>query len=68
MLPDGDSVHTFRNSIPGVMLGADWSREILLAKMEKSNLELSGPGATGMKHGIVLFDDRGPLFIETKGG
>lgn len=67
MLPDGDAVHTFRSPAPGLMIGADWSREDLLEKMKKAGLELSGTAATAMKHGIALIDDQGPLFIATKG-
>lgn len=67
MLPDGDYVHTFRSSAPGIVIGADWSREDLLEKMKKAGLELSGAAATAMKHGIALIDDQGPLFIATKG-
>ena len=65
MLPDGEDVHTFRANGMGMMLGADWKRESLLEKMEENEIELSGPMATGMGHGIVLIDETGPLFIET---
>lgn len=66
LLLDGEYVHTFRNSAPGVMIGADWERKKLLELMKKSKIEIAGPAAAAMKHGIALFDDQGPLFIATK--
>lgn len=66
MLPNGDDIHTFRSSGGGMLLGADWEREALLDKIQENKIELSGPMATGMGHGIVLIDDTGPLFIATK--
>jgi hypothetical protein len=67
MLEDGEEIHTFRNS-PMMLIGADWSRKHLLETMKKyeSTLELTGPAATGMGHGLALHDDMGPLFIKTK--
>lgn len=65
MIGDGERVHTIRNSAVGVMLGADWDRAGIIAAIEKFGVELSGPAATSMKHGLVLFDEHGPLFIET---
>lgn len=64
MLPDEPWVHTFRNS-SGVLLGADWSKVTLLAWIKKNGVELAGEMATSMKHGLVGFDNHGPLFIET---
>lgn len=73
ILPDGDSIHTFYN--PGFGLaGADWGRADLLDKLEKSDiLELTGPTARGMGHGLCAYDKtekgRGNiLFIETDEG
>lgn len=66
MLPDGDRIHTFRNA-GFTLIGADWPRGKLLDTIKQYGAELSGPGATGMGHGMVLFDDKGPLFIEVKG-
>ena len=65
MLPDGENIHTFR-STPGVLIGADWDREKLLAHMAQYPVELSGPAATATHHGLVLIDGSGPLFIATK--
>ena len=64
LLPDAERIHTFRGAGP-VMIGADWPRDKLLAHIREHGAELSGPGATGMGHGMVLIDDIGLLFIET---
>ena len=64
-LPDGDRVHTFRQA-GCMMIGADWLLNDLLAAMREHGVIESGPAATGMKHGLVLIDERGPLFIETR--
>ena len=70
ILPDGDSIHTFYN--PGFgLVGADWSRESLLDKLEKSDiLELTGPTDREMGHGLCAYDKTAKthgdiLFIET---
>lgn len=65
LLPDGDDIHTFRGG-GGMLLGADWRRAKILEAIEKYGVELAGPTATAMKHGLVLFDDRGALFIATR--
>ena len=65
LMVDDDYVHTFRNPA-GIMLGADHSRSELLDKMKRSKLELAGEMATAMRHGLVMTDETGPLFIETK--
>lgn len=65
MIGDGERVHCIRNSAPGLMLGADWDREDVLAAIKEHGAELAGPLATSMGHGLLLIDKRGPLFIET---
>jgi hypothetical protein len=65
MLPDGDTVHTFRNSA-GMLIGADWDRADVLDAIKKHGVELSGSQATAMGHGLVLEDATGFLFVETK--
>lgn len=64
MLPDRDHIHTFR-STGMALIGADWPREKLIDAIRDYGSELSGPASTRMGHGIVLMDDKGPLFIET---
>lgn len=65
MLPEGDTIHTFRSG-RAMLIGADWSRIQIITAMEKFGVELSGPSATFMNHGLVLKDETGHLFIETK--
>lgn len=67
MLPEGDTIHTFRN-VPGVLIGADWNRESILSIMKEfeKTIKLSGKAATATNHGIALIDEGGLLFIETK--
>lgn len=70
VLPDGDSVHTFYN--PGFgLIGADWSKADITDKLHNSDIiELTGPGARGMGHGICAYNKDAKyqsdiLFIET---
>ena len=66
LLPDADRIHTFRSA--GLsMIGADWPLEILIATIRQYGAELAGPSATRMGHGIAIIDNRGPLFVETRG-
>ena len=67
MLPDGESIHTFRAAGP-CRLGANIDKNSLIKDMEKysDKLEISGKNAQELNHGIVFFDDIGPLFVETK--
>jgi len=67
MLPDGDRVHTFRQGGMG-LIGADWPREKIVEAIEKylDTLNETTGVSKGMGHGLVLVDDTGPLFIETR--
>jgi hypothetical protein len=67
MLPDGDRIHTFVNPA-GILIGADWDRQDILALLIGGEPELSGDQATGVGHGLVAFrgEDRHPVFIATK--
>ena len=64
MLPDGESVHTFRD-MPGIMLGADWNRDTLIEAIRNSKCEVGGKACQGMNHGLVVWTD-GPLFVECR--
>lgn len=65
MLPDKAEIHTYRGAGP-VLLGADWGREDLIVAMKKSKtIEVTGPMAQSMNHGIAFFDDHGAVFVET---
>lgn len=70
ILPDSDSVHTFYN--PGFgLIGADWSKADITDKLQNSDIiELTGPGARGMGHGICAYNKTAKyqneiLFVET---
>ena len=70
VLPDGDTVHTFYN--PGFgLVGADWSKEDITDKLRRSDIiELTGPAARGMGHGICAYNkdtkcESDILFVET---
>lgn len=68
LLPDDERIHTFMNPA-GMLIGADWDREDVLALLRDGQPELSGDQATAMGHGIVAFrgGDRGePMFVATK--
>jgi hypothetical protein len=65
LLPAGATVHTFRQAGP-MMLGADHTREGLLAAMKAApEIQVTGPSAQAMKHGLAIEDDTGWLFIES---
>ena len=69
LLPEGESVHTFVTG--GFLVGADWSRDDVIEKInEAEKVELSGPFARGMGHGMVIFPPNAKyqsdlLFVET---
>ena len=65
MLPDKQEIHTFRLSRVA-LIGADWDRSEIISAIKKYGVELSGPNASGMGHGMVLTDSNGFLFIETR--
>ena len=70
VLPDGDTVHTFCNTGFG-LVGADWSKEDITDKLRRIDIiELTGPVARGMNHGICAYSKDAKyqsdiLFIET---
>jgi len=67
MLPDGDSIHTFRQAaFGGTLLGADWDRTDILDALRKYSAELTGEIATDMGHGLAFADPTGYVFVQTK--
>lgn len=62
-LPDREMIHTIREAGPFI-LGADCPREKVLARIEKFEVEESGPRASASGHGLCLKDEIGWLFIE----
>ena len=69
-LPEGDEIHTFRQAPCShglVLIGADWPRERLIGAMrEAPNIEVSGPHAQAMGHGLAIYAGDDWLFIATK--
>lgn len=67
MLPDGDTIHTFR-SCRMVAIGADWTREDVLQAINAPGavVELAGPVATSIGHGLVVWTGDDALFVETR--
>lgn len=70
LLPDGYEIHTIIQQ--GMMfIGGDWSREDILDKIQKSErIEVTGPNARAMGHGLALYDKNAKyqsdvLFVET---
>lgn len=69
LLPDKERVHTFTNPAPGVLCGADWDREEILALMrscpDAECAEVTGAQAQAVGHGIVIHKSAGGLlFVE----
>lgn len=66
LLPDRETVHTFLQG--ACVLGADWTRDQTLEAIRERGVQLAGPIATEMHHGLVIteYDNLGSLFIETK--
>jgi hypothetical protein len=66
-LPDGDTINTRLQPLPGVLVGADWEREQVLDLIRTSTPEESGPVASAEGYGLcVVYADGGALFIESK--
>lgn len=70
VLPESDSIHTFRNN-GFTLIGADWSRDDIVNEFNSGNvIELTGPAARGTNHGICTYPQDAKyqsdiLFIET---
>lgn len=69
LLPGDERIHTFVNPA-GMLVGADWDREDILALLRDGRPELSGDQASAMGHGLVAFRgegaDKHPVFIATR--
>ncbi len=65
-MPSGEYVHTFQQ-VGGILLGCDMKRDEILAYADQGRLELSGPSAEAIKHGLcILAAGMRPTFVETK--
>lgn len=65
LLPDKEYIHTFRSSVPNVLIGADWRKQDVLDAIGVCQCELAGAAAKGVDHGLCIHVD-GPLFVETR--
>lgn len=66
MLPDGDSVHTFR-STGMALIGCDWDRQDILDAIKHWPCEVGGPMCRQMRHGLVIHDGKpSPLFVSVR--
>lgn len=66
ILPDGDTVHTFRAD-GNLLVGADWPKKRILERFRTHGVELSGENARKMNHGLASYDEAfGWLYIETR--
>jgi hypothetical protein len=66
MLPDGETVHTFRSGV-GILIGADWDRDDLIRAIRANKCEQGGEQCTAMGHGLVVWtSETNPLFVETR--
>lgn len=67
MLPDGDAIHTFQQSMTsGVLIGCDLPRARVLEMIRNGQPELSGETATRMGHGLAVSTGSGHVFVATK--
>lgn len=65
-IPAGERVHTFRNPGVGMLLGADWDRDELVAAMtEAPEILVTGAQAQAVNHGLAISYNGSMLFIET---
>ena len=65
MLPFKREIHIFRNPSGGVLMGFDISRQEIIEKINKHEVEATGEQAQAMGHGMALYDEYGWMFIET---
>ena len=62
MLPDGDVIHSFKQS-GSMIIGCDYTKEKAIGLINSMEVEISGPTATNMGHGLCL---NRTLFLETR--
>lgn len=67
MLPDSDTIHTFRSNT-FALFGADWKRSKIEEAIRENACEIGGAACCGMNHGLVVHIGDSPLFVECKPG
>lgn len=67
LMAPGEYVHTFMQAAAPtlVLIGADRKREEILALADVGKVELAGPAATRMRHGLVAETQHGHVFVAT---
>lgn len=66
MLPNGNTIHTYRNPVGGVFIGADWARDEIARALHSYEVELTGPLAANAGYGLAFTDLYGVVFVKTK--
>lgn len=63
---EGDKIHTVVQGGPA-LIGADWTVDDVREVMSEYGVELAGPDATSMGHGLVTVrEGNRPVFFATK--
>jgi hypothetical protein len=69
MLPDHEYIHTFvQAGSPGqcTLIGTEWKKAEVIKAIKEGSVELAGPMASEMKHGLVVMRSGcTALFVET---
>jgi hypothetical protein len=67
LLPAGETLHCFRQSVSGIAFGAVWPRERLVAAVQKARRRARSPREmASVGHGLVIEDEKGRLWVETR--
>lgn len=65
--PDAEDIHTFLNSHPACLVGADWTREEILDAIKHHECQLGGELCRNMNHGLVIMREP-QVFVECRKG
>jgi len=68
LLPEGESIHVIVDA-GAALLGANWDRADVVELISGSNrCEVGGARCRHAGHGLVIWDRKRPLFVETRDG
>lgn len=71
LLPEGDTIHTFISNGGYTLLGTDWDRAEIEAKLHNAEvIEIAGENARSMQHGLAVYNKTDKywsdvLFVQT---
>lgn len=65
LLPQDDLLHCFRIE-EGKLVGSQWTRKRIIERFKIYGAELSGDNARNANHGLIIPDELGGLFVETR--